>query len=181
MDQSVGDGEWASSAPNLMKNLSILLPDQVELAKILLNEGQGHLFHHWKRPGINDERKKSFFDQVRILNGSYPGGLLSYIRNSISLLADSKAGKNPYDSFVPSVPSGEVVTFGDDNFLMLEKIGIEEARRATFVLVAGGLGERLEYKGIKVIFCSNTYNSQNRRNHPVHFIYLFTQRTNTSF
>lgn len=79
------------------------------------------------------------------------------------------------------VPSGEVVTFSDDNFLMLEKIGIEEARRAAFVLVAGGLGERLGYKGIKVIFCSNTYNSQNRRNHPVHFIYLFTQRSTSCF
>lgn len=48
------------------------------------------------------------------------------------------------------VPSGEVLKFGDDNFIMLEEVGVREARKAAFVLVAGGLGERLGYKGIKV-------------------------------
>lgn len=42
------------------------------------------------------------------------------------------------------------MTFGDDNFVSLESAGIKEARHAAFVLVAGGLGERLGYKGIKV-------------------------------
>lgn len=50
------------------------------------------------------------------------------------------------------VPSGEILTFGDDNFNMLEEAGVKEARKAAFVLVAGGLGERLGYKGIKVPF-----------------------------
>jgi UDP-N-acetylglucosamine pyrophosphorylase len=124
--------------------------DQVELAKMLLNEGQMHLFEHWPEPGVDDDKKKSFFDQVRRLNSSYPGGLVSYIQNARKLLADSKAGKNPYDGFTPSVPSGEVLTFGDDNFVSLEAAGVKEARNAAFVLVAGGLGERLGYKGIKV-------------------------------
>lgn len=48
------------------------------------------------------------------------------------------------------VPSGEVLTFGDDNFIRLEEAGVKEARKSAFVLVAGGLGERLGYKGIKV-------------------------------
>lgn len=48
------------------------------------------------------------------------------------------------------VPSGEVLTFGDDNFIKLEDAGVREAHKAAFVLVAGGLGERLGYKGIKV-------------------------------
>lgn len=37
------------------------------------------------------------------LNGSYPGGLASYIETAKGLLADSKAGKNPFDGFTPSV------------------------------------------------------------------------------
>lgn len=53
------------------------------------------------------------------------------------------------------VPSGEVLTFGDDNFIKLEEAGVREAKNAAFVLVAGGLGERLGYKGIKVKFNSN--------------------------
>ncbi|CAD6335526.1 unnamed protein product [Miscanthus lutarioriparius] len=145
-----GAGEWAAACPPLRRNLQLLAPDEVGLAKMLLNEGQIHLFEHWPEPGVDDDKKRGFFDQVRRLNSSYPGGLVSYIQNAKKLLADSKAGKNPYDGFTPSVPSGEVLTFGDDNFVSLEAAGIKEARNAAFVLVAGGLGERLGYKGIKV-------------------------------
>lgn len=41
-----------------------LIDCQIELAKILLNEGQSHLFNHWPDPGAEDEKKKGFFDQV---------------------------------------------------------------------------------------------------------------------
>ncbi|KAM0943252.1 putative nucleotidyltransferase [Dioscorea sansibarensis] len=142
--------DMASSAPSLMRNLSLLSPDQVELAKMLLSEGQSHVFSHWPEPGVDDDKKREFFEQVARLNSSYPGGLVAYIQNARKLLADSKAGKNPYDGFTPSVPSGEILTFGDDNFNMLEEAGVKEARKAAFVLVAGGLGERLGYKGIKL-------------------------------
>ncbi|MBA0816110.1 hypothetical protein Gohar_000807, partial [Gossypium harknessii] len=87
---------------------------------------------------------------VAKLNSSYPGGLASYIKNARELLADSKVGKNPYDGFTPSVPTGEVLSFGDDNFIKYEEAGVKEAQNAAFVLVAGGLGERLGYNGIKV-------------------------------
>ncbi|KAK4276699.1 hypothetical protein QN277_014818 [Acacia crassicarpa] len=144
------NGEFASSARNLQKNLHLLSPEQVELAKMLLEEGQSHLFEHWAEPGVDDDQKKGFFEQVARLNSSYPGGLTSYIKNARRLLADSKAGKNPYDGFTPSVPTGETLTFADENFINFEETGVKEARRAAFVLVAGGLGERLGYNGIKV-------------------------------
>lgn len=41
--------------------------------------------------------------QVSRLNSSYPGGLASYIKTARELLAESKAGKNPFDGFTPSV------------------------------------------------------------------------------
>ncbi|WOK92093.1 hypothetical protein Cni_G00784 [Canna indica] len=152
---SITDG-WASSSPNLRRNLSLLSPEEILLAKILLQEGQKHLFDHWPEPGFDDQRKKNFFNQVARLNTSYPGGLVSYISNGRKLLADAKAGKNPYDGFTPSIPSGEVLTFGDDKFILLEEAGVREARKAAFVLVAGGLGERLGYKGIKLALPSET-------------------------
>lgn len=157
MESVAGNGDdWADSAPNLRKNLKILSSDEIELAKMLLSEGQSHLFAHWPEPGVDDEKKKNFFEQVYRLNRSYPGGLVAYIKNARKLLADSKAGKNPYDGFTPSVPSGEVLTFGDDKFMKMEEVGIREARHAAFVLVAGGLGERLGYKGIKLALPSET-------------------------
>ncbi|KAJ0841343.1 putative nucleotidyltransferase [Helianthus annuus] len=139
-----------SSSPNLQKNLSILSPQQIELGKMLLELGQGHLFEHWPDPGLDDDDKKALLDQVSVLNSSYPGGLSSYIKTAKELLADSKAGKNPFDGFTPSVPSGEILTFGDDNFIQYEEMGVKQAQNAAFVLVAGGLGERLGYNGIKV-------------------------------
>nr|GEX38127.1 UDP-sugar pyrophosphorylase [Tanacetum cinerariifolium] len=145
-----------ASSPNLDKNLSILSPHQIQLGKMLLELGQLHLFQHWPDPGVDDHYKKALLDQVAILNSSYPGGLSSYIKTARKLLADSKAGRNPFDGFTPSVPSGEVLTFGDDKFMQYEEIGVKEVRNAAFVLVAGGLGERLGYNGIKVALPTET-------------------------
>ncbi|XP_004290921.1 PREDICTED: UDP-sugar pyrophosphorylase [Fragaria vesca subsp. vesca] len=144
------DGGFEASAPNLQRNLHLLSVEQVELAKVLVEMGQTHLFEHWDEPGVDDEEKKAFFDQVARLNSSYPGGLVSYIKTARELLADSKAGKNPFDGFTPSVPTGETLTLGDDSFMSFEETGVKEVQKAAFVLVAGGLGERLGYNGIKV-------------------------------
>ena len=54
------------------------------------------------------------------------------------------------NAFFWQVPNGEVLSFGDDNFIKFEEAGVKEAQNAAFVLVAGGLGERLGYNGIKV-------------------------------
>lgn len=143
-------------ASSLGDNFNILSPKQQELVKILLKNGQDHLFRDWPAPGVDDDEKKAFFDQLVLLDSSYPGGLESYINNAKRLLADSKAGNNPFDGFTPSVPTGETLTFGDDNFIKFEEAGVREARRAAFVLVAGGLGERLGYNGIKVALPAET-------------------------
>lgn len=82
------NGDWASSAPNLQKNLSLLSPEQVELAKVLLEKEQSHLFQHWSEPGVDDDEKCAFFDQIAKLNSSYPGGLAAYINTARELLAD---------------------------------------------------------------------------------------------
>ncbi|XP_031281582.1 UDP-sugar pyrophosphorylase-like [Pistacia vera] len=150
------DGGFANSAPNLLKNLSTLSFEQIELAKMLMEMGQSHLFEQWAEPGVDDEEKKAFFDQVARLNSSYPGGLKSYIKTARELLTDSKAGKNPFDGFTPSVPTGESLTFGNDTFINYEQEGVKEAKNAAFVLVAGGLGERLGYNGIKVALPAET-------------------------
>ncbi|KAL8110331.1 hypothetical protein AgCh_026161 [Apium graveolens] len=152
---SIND-DLLASAPNLRNNLSLLSHQQIDLAKMLLEMNQSHLFKHWPDPGVDDDKKLAFFDQVNRLDGSYPGGLASYIETAKGLLADSKAGKNPFDGFTPSVPSGEVLTFGEDNFIQFEETGVREAQNAAFVLVAGGLGERLGYNGIKVALPSES-------------------------
>lgn len=57
---------------------------------------------------------------------------------------------NDISTTIQQVPSGEILTFGDNAFIQYEDAGVKEARKAAFILVAGGLGERLGYNGIKV-------------------------------
>lgn len=76
---------------------------------------------------------------------------------------------------VLQVPSGENLTFGDENFIEMEKRGVVEARKAAFVLVAGGLGERLGYNGIKV----NIWRIVSLTGH-IYKIYCFLQRVHSS-
>jgi UDP-sugar pyrophosphorylase len=138
-------------APNL-PNLS---ESQRNLVKLLLQEGQEHLLGHWQ-PGKDDDQKIRFLDQVEKLNDNYPGGLAAYILNARKLLADSKAGRNPFDGYSPSVPTGEQLSYGSEAFMKFEEEGVKEASKAIFVLVAGGLGERLGYSGIKIALPSET-------------------------
>lgn len=52
---------------------------------------------------------------------------------------------------VPSVPKGVELDYSKEEMILhYEGLGEKEMKRTGFVLVAGGLGERLGYKGIKV-------------------------------
>lgn len=37
---------------------------QIDLAKMLLEMNQSHLFKHWPDPGVDDDKKLAFFEQV---------------------------------------------------------------------------------------------------------------------
>eukprot|EP00250_Pteridium_aquilinum_P006680 c16546_g1_i1 orf=347-2179(-) len=137
-------------------NTKLLSMKQRLLADTLLKLGQHHLFKEWPQLGVDDGEKLRFFTQVERLDAKYPGGLEAYIQNARALLADSKTGKNPFDGYVPMVPNGERLTFGEGDFLLFEERGVKEACRSAFVLVAGGLGERLGYSGIKIALPSQT-------------------------
>jgi UDP-sugar pyrophosphorylase len=45
---------------------------------------------------------------------------------------------------------GEALVYGTDEFEAMEQAGLAVAGKTGFVLVAGGLGERLGFNGIKV-------------------------------
>ncbi len=117
---------------------------------LLVSLDQSHLFKDWDPPGTNDPLKRQFFQQVKKLHTSYPGGLQRYVSNAKTLLLQSKNGENPLDGWVPEVPSGVEITPLSPEAVQLEREGLNEVGRVGFVLVAGGLGERLGYSGIKI-------------------------------
>lgn len=59
----------------------------------------------------------------------------------------ARAGANPFEGYTPLVPEGEALDYGSQRFMELEAGGLAAVGRAAFVLVAGGLGERLGYPG----------------------------------
>jgi len=74
----------------------------------------------------------------------------AYYNKAKILLAASKAGTNPYEGMKIQVPTGVTIDFGGPSIYEFEKIGIPELKHCAFVLVAGGLGERLGYSSIKI-------------------------------
>lgn len=135
--------------PGLQDVQSWAAPEDLELLKVLIDNGQTHLFDHW-RAGTDEDKKREFFKQVKTLDSNYPGGIATYVKNSRRLLRESAESVNPFQGMTPEVPDGLKLDFGSDDYRRLEEIGIRAFRDCAFVLVAGGLGERLGYTDIKI-------------------------------
>ena len=127
-------------------------PNEAQQALInqLTEAGQQHLFADWDAPGVNDDAKRAFIESIEHANASYPGGLSAYINNAQALLAEAKEGKNPFDGFIPEQPDKVDLTAFDAEYDRYEAIGAAHFDKTAFVMVAGGLGERLGYSGIKI-------------------------------
>ncbi len=139
--------------PSLPENLKDLIPDDAEraLLEALCSEefGQSHLLDAFSKDG-DSEKLRGLSQQLLKLDGGYTGGLRSYITKAKKLLQNSKNGVNPLDGWSPSVPQGESFELGTDKYRETEAKGMELLGNVGFVLVAGGLGERLGYNGAKV-------------------------------
>ena len=90
-------------------------------------------------------------DQIVALNKVTPGGGINeYCQRARTLLESSKNNVNPFDQFKPEIPDGVFLKPGEAAFDEMEKLGLNELEKLCFVLIAGGLGERLGYSGIKI-------------------------------
>lgn len=137
--------------PSLEAQLAELSDEARQLASKLCGAGQEHLF----QADASLEDLQRLLAQALHLDASYPGGFVRYVENGRRLLAMSKVGANPFDGYTPAVPTGLTLDYGSPDFEELEALGLEEASKTVFVLVAGGLGERLGYSGIKVALPSS--------------------------
>jgi UDP-sugar pyrophosphorylase len=141
----LNNGGFRMDVLNLTKNKT----EQALIAE-LLQAGQEHLFAGWDVPGVCEEDKAAFLTSLTRINDSYPGGLTGYISNARKLLAEAKAGGNPFEGFVPHQPDKVDLTQFDATYDRYEALGLAHFDKAAVVLVAGGLGERLGYSGIKL-------------------------------
>lgn len=75
---------------------------------------------------------------------------MDYVLRARRFLEDSKNNVNPFDNYKPEVPHGVDLHPGEELFDEMEELGLHELEKVCFVLIAGGLGERLGYSGIKI-------------------------------
>jgi UDP-sugar pyrophosphorylase len=126
------------------------VPQELTLVEGLLREGQTHLFAAWPSSPSSDADTRRLLSQLSKLDASYAGGLLQYVSNARRLLRESREGVNPLEGWNPEVPTGKRLDFASEEFRRMEREGSKQSADAAFVLVAGGLGERLGYSGIKL-------------------------------
>jgi len=118
-------------------------------ALALLKECEQHaiLEEYVKR---NPAEQTAFAEQVLHLDKVTPGGLKDYVFRARRFLVESKNNVNPFDNYRPEVPTGFELHLGDPLLEEMEELGLQELDKVGFVLIAGGLGERLGYSGIKI-------------------------------
>lgn len=138
-----------ASVPGLADHASYMDASEAELAAMLVANGQAHVFSSW-REGADEAAKHAFFEQVRGLERGYPGGVTAYCNQARTLLRDSATDANPFEGYTPKVPMGVKLDYESKEFEEMEELGLSLFKDSACVLVAGGLGERLGYSGIKV-------------------------------
>ena len=100
---------------------------------------------------MSAEAKARFAAQiVKLGSDNGPMGLKNYTARARKLLESSRNNVNPFDGYKPSIPSGVHLRPEDDEFATMEEAGLDELCKLGFVLIAGGLGERLGFSSIKI-------------------------------
>lgn len=122
--------------------------------------------------------------QLADLDDSYPGGLTAYLNKAKQLLKESADGTNPFSDYEALVPEGECLSFdqeGTMDFGEAEQLGLEGIGDVALVLVAGGLGERLGYSGIKLSLETNLCTTKSYLAFYIHYLqamqYVAEQKT----
>lgn len=100
------------------------------------------------RPRFSDETR--LLEELANADSTYPGGLGAYITRALSLFQGVKDGSSPLEGYEVQTPVGERLIPGSSEFMAAEEEGIAHIKEMAFVVVAGGLGERLGYQGIKL-------------------------------
>ncbi len=122
--------------------------DHLQMMQLLVDIGEADLMAGWDTPGVNDEKKIVFLNQILKLNKNYPGGLTAYKKNAKEKLQIAQEGKNPFEGYTPSIPHGDDLTdITSPLFRELTLEGLKAINKAALSIPVGGLGTRLGYRG----------------------------------
>lgn len=136
-------------------------PAHIAIIRKLFELNQGHLFERWSVKTILDDdrmRERMMVMLDELVTYDQREGLARYLQNAATLLADWRIEQNPFVGLIPLIPIKQSIRLDDlsigsaqrRSFEDREKLGIQQAGRTVFALVAGGMGQRLGFNGLKV-------------------------------
>lgn len=100
--------------------------------------------------GGSEKAIEMLADEILDFEIEYHGGMTLYSNKVIELMNECIEGKTKYDNTELKAPNTVNLSWDDlDTLRKTDLMGIPELKKCTFFLLAGGLGERLGYKGAK--------------------------------
>ena len=123
--------------------------DSETVIELLKELGQEEIISRFQR--ASSKEKNDFISQVNRLDKACRGGIKDYLKRAKILLEKSKQNVNYFHDYKVEIPDDiPHIDIGSEEFYELDQLGFDQIKDTVFVLVAGGLGERLGYSGIKI-------------------------------
>ena len=123
--------------------------DEKKVLDLLKELKQDHIISQYSSE--SKEAQQKFIVQFNELDKVCRGGLKGYLNRAKILLEESKNKVNHFSDTTIEIPDDiPHIEIGTPEFFELDQLGFDQLKETVFVLVAGGLGERLGYTGIKI-------------------------------
>ena len=123
--------------------------DSETVIELLKELGQEEIISRFQR--ASSKEKNDFISQVNRLDKACRGGIKDYLKRAKILLEKSKQNVNYFHDYKVEIPDDiPHIDIGSEEFYELDQLGFDQIKDTVFVLVAGGLGERLGYSGIEI-------------------------------
>lgn len=123
--------------------------DSDSVINLLEELGQNDIISKFRT--VSQQEQQDFISQINKLDKACRGGIKDYLKRAKILLENSKNKIDSFNDYIIEVPDDiPHIDIGSEQFYELDKLGFNQIKDTVFVLVAGGLGERLGYTGIKI-------------------------------
>ena len=123
--------------------------EENQVLELLKELNQDHIIEKYK--SSSKEEQKEFLIQFNKLDKACRGGFKGYLNRAKILLEESKNKVNHFSDTTIEIPDDiPHIDIYTPEFFELDQLGFNQLKDTVFCLVAGGLGERLGYTGIKI-------------------------------
>ena len=120
-----------------------------EILNLLKELKQNHIIEKFKN--VSEKERIDFISQWNQLDKVCRGGIKEYLQRAKILLEKSKNKISDLNDCKIEVPTDiPYIKIGSELYYEIEKLGFDNIKDSVFVLVAGGLGERLGFPDIKI-------------------------------